>query len=312
MQLALHPDQLVSVFDYDPKKQSTIDNGVVEGWTFRPDDVLPSDDDENDHNDENNTDDDDEPITSSNPQIQSLLINPGFITHQKRVIGHFRDKFEKAKQEYEASKSGTTLPKPDLKGTESEHGDGSGKPGSGRRYGDRKIGRDPYSEMCIMFNCLAYNQSSLDMILHRQNGMGSMARQDKVRKGFTQRPHMGFSSQQRKVCLCKAHRAQDMMTLKTDKVARMVRAALSPWSPLNHQIFPATFRKAVRQVLLCGQRLLNAPVPAVSQDDADSRNGQRKMPPDQSQSAVAVPRIPKDAWLHILSFCNRDEHFRAQ
>ena len=36
---------------------------------------------------------------------------------------------------------------------------------------------------------------------------------------------------------------------------------------------------------------LESPVPAVSQDDADGSNRQQKMPPDQSQSAVAVPRL---------------------
>lgn len=61
------------------------------------------------------------------------------------------------------------------------------------------------------------------------------------------------------------------------EVLALVKAALRPWRPAGHHVWPASFRTGVRAVLMAGQWLA------------------RQHPPS----------LPVDVWLYVLSFCHR-------
>lgn len=65
----------------------------------------------------------------------------------------------------------------------------------------------------------------------------------------------------------------------SEEVLAMTRAALSPWEPAAHGVWPLSFRRGARTLMLVSRRLLT-----------------------EGQELLV---LPNDVWLRVLSFCSR-------
>ena len=75
------------------------------------------------------------------------------------------------------------------------------------------------------------------------------------------------------------------------QTAKLVRAALQPWSPAVHHVQTAAFRRAAFTVMCVAVRLRG-------QADTGRRRSRRLI-------RTEWPSLPLDCWTHVLARCER-------
>ena len=89
--------------------------------------------------------------------------------------------------------------------------------------------------------------------------------------------------------------AEHLPSFVNPVAAKMLRAALQPWSPRDHRVWPDSFRRGAVHIMCVAQRL---------RARAGARCGRRRSA-RLAQPHELVPALPTDLWIAILGACSR-------